>query len=109
MRRMHRGWRRSARTTWSSRETPLIREILLDHVSQRPRLATRLFEELRADFGAIHERRMWRALDWLIRAGLVRVVGRLHQQARYVRSPAPRRIDFAAPLRGLAKKSTLLA
>jgi hypothetical protein len=68
-----------------------------------------LFEELRADFGAIHERRMWRALDWLIRAGLVRVVGRLHQQARYVRSPAPRRIDFAAPLRGLAKKSTLLA
>lgn len=90
----------------------MIREMLLDLIGDRPRLAATLFEQLRDQLGSVQERRLWRALDWLIRAGHVCVLGRKKQQAQYVRRRVRRcagRINFSAPLRTVTKKARLLA
>ena len=60
-------------TTPVMRDTRLLREVLMDHLSTEIAKPTRdLLEALQADYGSVGRRRYERALRWLMDAGCVR-------------------------------------
>lgn len=67
-------------------ETWLLRDALRDALSPRvPRTAPQLFERVRAEYGHVDERRMWRYIDWLLVRGIaVRLAPRYFNQAKFV-------------------------
>lgn len=71
---------------WSHSDTVLIREVLLGKVKRYPRSALELFQDVLDDFGSCHERRLWRALRWLLERGRIARVGPKYNPEGYVRS-----------------------
>lgn len=64
-----------------------LRDMLLDYVTETPRLPHYLFDALRADYGSVGERRLWRVLSWLVARGkVVRVGGTMTSKGGYVLS-----------------------
>lgn len=90
----------------STAETLAIREALLASTGRYPKSAAQLFELVRDEWGTLTERRLWRALQKLVRDGLVRRVGERNHSDGYVRVPdttptsedleRARRLDLAA-------------
>lgn len=56
-------------------ETHAIREALVAATGRYPRSAMTLFAAVTDEWGPIGERRLWRAIKWLVDAGRLRVVG----------------------------------
>lgn len=55
--------------SWTTAETAMIREMLLEQVGRYPRMPATLFAALLADYGSCGHRRLWRALAWLTAGG----------------------------------------
>lgn len=65
-------------------ETLGIRESVLSYTTTRPRSAERIFGLVRAEWGEIGERRLWRILNWLVGRGAIVRVGQRHCSDGYV-------------------------
>lgn len=76
---------------WNIDDTRAMREVLLDRIGRFPRPAVELFTAVRDDFGEVGLRRMWRALERLLKSGEVVRVGRKWQPEGYVRAAQQRR------------------
>jgi len=55
--------------------TPILRQVLLEQVGHRERTAAQIFAAFGAEWGTCCERRLWRALAWLIEQGKVLRLG----------------------------------
>lgn len=64
-----------------------IRDAPLAATGRYPRPALELFASVTGEWGSICERRLWRALDWLVSLGKVRRVGDRYHSQGYVRVP----------------------
>lgn len=76
--------RRRAGWIWS--DTRCLRAMLRDTIRRwrEPRTAAEAFAAVVADFGSVCERRLWRALRWLVQRGEVAAIGTRHSGSRYM-------------------------
>jgi len=73
--------------TSTTAETFAIRDSLLALAGRHPIPAAVLFERLRDEWGTLCERRLWRAINWLVAHGKLQRVGDRYHSEGYVRVP----------------------
>ena len=73
------------RAGWIWSDTRVLRELMRDTIRawRRPRTAADAFGAVTEAFGRVGERRLWRALRWLIQRGEVIAIGRRHTGSTY--------------------------
>jgi hypothetical protein len=71
-------------------ETHALRRSMLNYVTSHPRSAGRIFTLLRAEWGEVGERRLWRVLRWLLAQGAIVRVGCRYHSDGYVRGGVSR-------------------
>jgi len=62
-----------------------LREIMLRHIGSQPQRALQIFEAVRVVWGPCLDRRLWRALRWLVDTGKVRRHGQRCAGATYAK------------------------
>jgi hypothetical protein len=81
-----RHWRRlypDRRTPYRA-ETDAVRASVLQQIGRRPRRAAEIFVAVRDDYGSVGERRLWRAIEWLVANGKAARVGPSGKSEGYV-------------------------